>query len=172
MYLKTPPPQQLAPTSKMIQLLDNVLSTTYFHGRWLEALFKRWACRGLWAQSPNAHWGADLIHLFLQSTPLIKKLHFRGERFLLTGCGLNPYCFLPSLVLVSERRHQTIEVIKYFPLVGPAPNLKGVPVKCTRCVTKWGLVRFDVHVMEICGDLRHTFPSHCLETRIFENATF
>ena len=52
---------------------------------------------------------------FLWSTLLIKKLHFYGERFL-TGCGLNPCCVLPSLVLASEHRRQTTKGIKYFPL--------------------------------------------------------
>ena len=33
-------------------------------------------------------------------------------------------------------------------------------------------MRFDVHVMEICGDLRHTFHSHCMETRILRMQLF
>ena len=33
-------------------------------------------------------------------------------------------------------------------------------------------MRFDVHVMKICGDLRHTFPSHCMETCILKMQLF
>ena len=33
-------------------------------------------------------------------------------------------------------------------------------------------MRFDVHVMEICGDLRHTFPSHRMEAHILKMQLF
>ena len=95
--------------------LGECLCTPFVHGKWFEALHTRCIFWRLYTQNPNSRWKRISLIMFWQSTLLIKKLHFHGQRFL-TGCGLNPCCVLPSLVLASEHRRQTTKGIKYFPL--------------------------------------------------------
>ena len=83
MYLKTPSPQQLAPTLKMIKLLENLLCTPYLHGTSKSPLIIMYKVdlQGVVDSKSQLTLASGSYSLFLQSTPLIRKLHFRGECF-------------------------------------------------------------------------------------------